>query len=190
MLLALMLAAAPVIQDPRGFHFTVPEGFEPFPGFRPTATKLYAYGKNLGTPDAITITIDGLQGPANVGSMSCGELMHSIDRTVGTPHLEKWGSTELSGLRMLMTHVFGEVLVLCVDVPLTPNAISVRVSGKPDNEALLHQTFEAVLSSLEREGSNSNRIPIGVGAIVLIIGATGLLSRRLRKRPGGKSPPA
>ena len=40
LVLALMVAAATdarVVEDPRGFHFTVPAGFEPFPNFQPTA---------------------------------------------------------------------------------------------------------------------------------------------------------
>lgn len=153
LLLALMLTAS--VDDPRGFHFAVPGGFEPFPGFQPTATaerpgKLYAFARDLGTPDAVVIAIDVLEGPSTAGaaSRSCGALMHSIDRTVGKPIAQRWQGEELSGLRMVMTHAFGEVVVYCVDVPLLPNALSVMVSGKPAHEAFLLETFHAVLGSL------------------------------------------
>ena len=189
LLLALVLTAAPVVQDPRGFHFTVPEGFEAFPNFRPTSTKLYAFGKDLGTPDAIALTIDALEGPAGVGSPSCNALMHSIERTIGTPHFEKWGGSELGGLRMLMTHIWGEVLVLCVDVPLTPNGVSVKVSGKPDKEAGLHQTFSAVVASMSTEPAGTGgRLPLALGAIALSLVAAALLSRRLRNQAAPRKP--
>ena len=148
--LSLVLQAA-TVADPRGFQFTLPEGFTPFPNFQPTGFKLHAYGKNLGTPDAITLTIDLVDGPVTAGqpSLTCGLLLNSIDRTVGKPITQRWQALELSGLRMLMTHTFGEVVVLCLDVPIAPNGLTVMVSGKPSNEAALQQTFEGVLSSLE-----------------------------------------
>lgn len=152
LLLALVLTAASdarVIEDPRGFRFTVPAGFDDFPGFKPTEKKLYAFGRDLGTTDAITVTIELVDGPATAGtaSASCGALMSSIDRTVGTGTQESWRGENLVGLRMLMTHVFGEVLVLCVDVPMTPRGLSLMVSGKPSNEPALREVFNAVLAS-------------------------------------------
>ena len=156
LLIAMLLAAGGPVEDPRGFHFEVPAGFEAFPGFKPTGNKLYAFGKDLGTPGAITLTLDVLDGPAVAGtaSRSCGALLNSIDRTVGTPVKESWQGAELSGLRMVMTHVFGEVLVLCVDLPVSPNGISVMVSGKPENEAGLREAFNAVLGSLKQTGAH------------------------------------
>ncbi len=158
------------IEDPRGFHLTVPDGFEAFPGFKPTANKLYAFGKNLGTPEAVTLTIDVLDGPATAGavSKSCGALMNSIDRTIGKPITEKWGTVELNGLRMVMTHVFGEVVVFCVDVPVTPNAISVMVSGKPANEAVLQETFRSVVQSTVAGGEGGFACSPGIVALVAI----------------------
>lgn len=176
--LLLVLALA----DPHGFQFTVPEGFEPFPNFQPTATRLYAYGKNLGTPGAVTFTIDLVEGPVVAGeaSRSCGALLNDINRTVGKPITQPWQGRDLSGLRMLMTHTFGEVVVLCVDVPIAPNGLSVMVSGRPDNEAALQQTFEAVLSSLENP-TPGNALPfVGAGLIVVI----SLAAWRLRRRRG------
>jgi hypothetical protein len=149
-----LILTAGTVEDPRGFQFDIPPGFEPFPNFKPTATKLYAYGKNLGTPDAVTFTIDALEGPVTAGqpSKSCGLLMKSIDRTVGVETSESWNGTTLSGARLTMTHVFGEVLVLCLDVPVSPNGLSFMVSGKPANEAALRETFRAVLGSLKQSG--------------------------------------
>ncbi len=100
LLLALLLTASPgtqVVVDPGGFQFAVPAGFDTFPGFQPTEKKLYAFGKNLGTPNAITVTIDLVDGPVTGGtvSASCGALMNSIDRTIGKPTQERWRDVEL-----------------------------------------------------------------------------------------------
>ena len=73
-----------------------------------------------------------------------------------------------------------------VDVPITPKGLSVKVSGKPDREAVLHQTFSAVISSMGSADSESSRLPVIIGAIALILVAAALVSRRLRRRPGGK----
>ena len=180
LLLVLALSASP-ISDPRGFQFTVPDGFEPFPNFQPTATKLYAFGKNLGTPDAVTLTIDLLDGPVIPGtaSRSCGALLNAIDRTVGKPITQRWQSNELSGLHMVMTHTFGEVVVLCVDVPITPNGLSVMVSGKPANEPALQQSFEGILSSFEKEKPGA-QLWLGAAAVLIIVIA--VLWRRRRTR--------
>ena len=128
-LVLCLLAATPSteprdVTDPRGFHFTVPAGFEPFPGFKPTATKLYAFGKNVGTPDAMVLAIDLLDVPATAGapSRSCGELMNSMGRTVGKPITAHWQGQELSGLRLVLTQMFGEIVVYCVDLPCSPTA--------------------------------------------------------------------
>lgn len=180
LLLVVALSALPTA-DPRGFQFTVPGGFEPFPDFQPTATKLYAFGKNLGTPDAVTLTLDVLDGPVVAGSASrsCGALLNAIDRTVGKPITEHWKNTELSGLRMVMTHPFGEVLVFCVDVPIAPNGISLMVSGKPANEAALKQAFEDTLSSLENK---SPAKPFWWGAAVALIIVIAVVRRRRKNR--------
>ena len=181
LLLTLMLTASGVVEDPRGFSFTLPEGFEPFPGFKPTQTKLYAYGKNLGTPGALTLTIDVLEGPTPPGaSRSCGALLNSIDRTVGTPITLNWQGTELSGLKMVMTHVFGEVLVYCVDVPVLPNGLSVVVSGKPENAEVLAETFDGVLASLSGRVVHSPGIIFVLLAAVLLVGL--VVFFRLRRR--------
>ncbi len=187
LLLAMVLAGAGdsrVIEDPRGFHFTVPEGFEPFPQFQPTATKLYAYGKNLGSPAAVTFTIDVLDGPTTAGavSQSCRALMNDMNRTVGTPFHETWKRAELSGVHMVMTHTFGEVVVLCVDVPVTPRALSVMVSGKPANEPALQETFRAVLSSLDvgRPLEGGMAAPAGLGAVLVVAGLAAWFLRRRR----------
>ena len=186
LVLALVIAGS-TVEDPRGFHFTVPVGFEAFPNFQPTATKLYAFGKNLGTPDAVTITIDVLEGPTLSGasSRSCGALLNSINRTIGSPLVEKWRGAELNGLRMLMTHVFGEVLVFCVDLPVSPNALSVMVSGKPANEPLLHDTLSALLGSLTTEEKPRDGGAALGGALLLIL-ALALGSQMLGKRSRGK----
>ena len=180
LLLVLALSALPTA-DPHGFQFTVPGGFEPFPNFQPTATKLYAFGKNLGTPDAVTLTLDVLDGPALAGSasQSCKALLNAIDRTVGKPITESWHGTQLSGLRMVMTHPFGEVLVFCVDVPIAPNGISLMVSGKPANEAALKQGFEDTLSSL---GNTSPAKPFWLGAPVALIIVIAAARRRRKTR--------
>lgn len=182
-LLCALVLHASVVVDPRGFRFAVPDGFEPFPNFQATATRLYAYGKHLGTPDAITLTVDLLDGPVTPGqaSRSCGLLLNSIDRTVGKPITQTWQGSELSGLRMLMTHPFGEVVVLCLDVPISPSGLSVRVSGKPANEAALQQAFDAVLSSLENSRSRSPLPFVGAAVITVI-----LLGLGLRRRGRGK----
>lgn len=149
LLLTLMLAAAPIAAS-RGFSFQVPDGFGPFPGFTPKGNKLYAYGRNLGSPEAITLTLDAAEGPVTPGgpSESCRKLMQSIDRTVGSPLKEQWNGTELLGMRMVMTHVFGEVVVLCADVPVKPAGVTLMVSGKAANEPALRETFTSVLSSI------------------------------------------
>ena len=185
LVLALMVTAATeahVVGDPRGFHFTVPAGFESFPKFQPTATKLYAFGKNLGTPEAVTLTIDVLEGPTRPDgpSRSCGALLNSIDRTIGSPLVEQWRGDKLNGLRMLMTHVFGEVLVFCVDVPVSPNALSVMVSGKPGNEPLLHDVFTALLASLATGEQSHDGVALLGGALLLVLAALGY---RMRSRP-------
>jgi len=182
-LLCALVLHASVVMDPRGFRFAVPDGFEPFPNFQPTATKLYAFGKNLGTPEAVTLTVDLLDGPVTPGqpSRSCGLLLNSINRTVGKPLTQSWQGSELNGLRMLMTHTFGEVVVLCLDVPIAPTGLSVMVSGKPANEAALQQTFEAVLSSLENSRPRSS-LPFAVAAVITVI----LLGLGLRRSRRGK----
>lgn len=189
LLLALLLTASPdarVIVDPGGFQFTVPAGFDAFPGFTPTEKKLYAFGKNLGTPDAITLTIDLVDAPVKAGnvSASCGALMNSIDRTVGKPTQEKWRGTELIGLRMLMTHVFGEVLVFCVDVPGAPKGLSLMVSGKVGNEAALREVFVAVLSSIDEPSSGGGAarfLPhVVIGVVLLVLGFLRLRRRSAR----------
>lgn len=192
LVLALFIAAAGeprVVEDPRGFRFTVPRGFEPFPGFKPTTTKLHAFGKNLGTPDALTLTIDALEGPATPGaSRSCGALANSIERTVSSPSPESWRHEDLSGARMMMTHVFGDVLVFCVDVPVKPNGLSVMISGKPQNEAILHETFRATLASIEAGRSYEGGFAFSpiVFALVVLLGAALALSLKLRQRRRGK----
>ncbi len=180
LLLVLALSALPTA-DPHGFQFTVPGGFEPFPNFQPTATKLHAFGKNLGTPDAVTLTLDVLDGPVVAGSASrsCGALLNAIDRTVGKPITEPWHGSELSGLRMVMTHPFGEVLVFCVDVPIAPNGISLMVSGKPANEVALKQAFEDTLSSL---GNTSAARPFWLGAPIALIIVIAVVRRRRKTR--------
>lgn len=190
LVLALLIAAAGeprVVEDPRGFRFTVPPGFESFPGFKPTTTKLYAFGKNLGTPHALTLTLDVLDGPATKGaSRSCSALANSIERTVSSPSPESWRHEDLSGARMVMTHVFGEVLVFCVDVPVLPNGLSLMLSGKPENEAILHETFSATLASIHAgEEPVGSFAPIMFG-VVLLLGAAWGLSRRMRLRRRGK----
>lgn len=173
------------VDDPRGFHFTVPAGFEPFPGFQPTATRLYAFGKNLGTPEAVILALDVVDGPLTAGapSRSCGALMNSIDRTVGKPITEPWQGAELSGLRMLMTQIFGEIVVYCVDVPVLPSALSLKVSGKPTNEALLHDTFQSVLASLETPRSQSFPVfPVVTGIVAGAFLALGWWTRSRRRR--------
>lgn len=198
LVLALFIAAAGeprVVEDPRGFRFTVPQGFEPFPGFKPTTTKLYAFGKNLGTPGALTLTLDVLDGPATKGaSRSCGALANSIERTVSSPSPEQWNGGlaprgedgELSGARLVMTHVFGEVLVFCVDVPVLPNGLSLMISGKPENEAILHETFRATLASIHvGEDQVGSFAPIVFG-MVLLLGMAWALSRRMRLGRRGK----
>ncbi|MDP1823371.1 MAG: hypothetical protein Q8L48_09020 [Archangium sp.] len=182
LMLALLIAAAPVVEDRRGFTFTVPAGFEPFPGFKPTATKLYAFGKNLGTPGALTLTIDVLDGPATPGaSRSCATLANSFERTVSSPSLETWLGQELSGARLVMTHVFGEVLVFCVDVPVLPNGLSVMISGKPGNEAILRETFRATLASIRTDDSPMGTFaPIGLALIVALVALSWKMSRHRR----------
>lgn len=189
LVLALLFSAAPegrLITDPRGFHFTLPPGFEPFPGFQPTDTKLYAFGTHLGTPQAAILAIDLLEGPTAPGaaSRSCGELLNSMDRTVGRPITEPWQGRDLSGLRMTMTQLFGEIAVYCVDVPLTPRALSLKVSGKPANEAFLHDTFRAVLGSMEPPLDEAFGVwVIGlVGSIAVALSA--VVFRALRRTPG------
>ena len=187
-----LLAATPsaeprVIEDPRGFQFSLPAGFEPFPGFKPTATKLYAFAKNGGTPDAVILAIDVLDGPTTAGapSRSCGALMNSMGRTVGKPITERWAGLDLSGLRLVLTQMFGEVVVHCVDIPLEPNALSLMVSGKPANEAFIQETFRSVLSSVTSPSPvQHSPIPILVGLVgsALVI-ALGLGVRARRKRP-------
>jgi hypothetical protein len=145
LLLLIVLTAAPT-SDPRGFSFQVPAGFDAFPGFTPNGNKLYAFGKNLGTPNAITLTIDAIDAPQAAGSPSvnCGKLM-AIDRTVNSPHQEKWNGTELLGVRMVMEHMFGQVIVFCLDVPV---GVTLMVSGKPENETALREAFTSTVSSI------------------------------------------
>lgn len=180
LLLVLALSALPTA-DPHGFQFTVPDRFEPFPDFQPTATKLYAFGKNLGTPEAVTLTLDLLDGPviAGTASRSCGALLNAIDRTMGKPITAHWQTTELSGLRMVMTHPFGEVLVVCVDVPIAHQGLSLMVSGKPGNEAAVQQAFDETLSSLQNKSPAS---PFWLGAPVALIIITAVVLRRRRTR--------
>lgn len=186
LMLALLIAAAGdsrTVEDPRGFTFTVPRGFEPFPGFKPTPTKLYAFGRDLGTPQALTLTLDVLDGPATPGaSRSCATLANSIERTVSAPSPESWRGEELGGARMVMTHVFGEVLVFCVDVPVLPNGLSLMISGKPGNEPILHENFRATLASIHAGGERlGGGAPFVLGLVMLL--ATALaLSRKLKRR--------
>lgn len=167
LLLLTVLAAAP-ISDPRGFIFQVPEGFSAFPGFTPNGNKLYAFGKHLGTPNAITLTLDAIDGPVTPGKSSenCGKLM-AIDRTVNSPLKERWKDTELLGVRMLMTHVFGEVVVFCLDVPA---GVTLMVSGKPENEPALRDAFSATLASIttDREAS-SLEVPLALAPLALVL---------------------
>lgn len=169
LLLALVLTAAPEpISDPRGFTFQLPEGFGAFPGFKPAGNKLYAFGKNLGTPNAITLTLDAIDGPVTPGSSSenCGKLM-AIDRTVNSPLKERWKDTELLGVRMVMTHVFGEVVVLCVDVPA---GVTLMVSGKPENEPALREAFSSTLSTIARAGDSSSlEVPLVLAPLALLL---------------------
>lgn len=191
-LILSLLAATPstgrhVVEDPRGFQFTLPSGFEPFPGFKPTASKLYAFAKNGGTPDAVILAIDVLDGPTTAGgpSRSCGALMNSMDRTVGKPITEPWQGQQLSGLRLVLTQMFGEIVVDCVDVPVQPNALSLMVSGKPANEAFIQETFRSVLSSVASPSPvQHSPIPILVGVVgSALVLALGLGVRGLWKRP-------
>ena len=146
LLLLTVLAGTP-ISDSRGFTFQLPEGFSAFPGFTPNGNKLYAFGKNLGTPDAITLAIDGLDATPKGPSENCSKLM-SFDRTVNSPLKEQWNGTELLGVRMVMEQMFGKIVVLCLDVPLQPKSVTLMVSGKPDNEAAVHEAFTQTLASL------------------------------------------
>jgi hypothetical protein len=188
-LLAATPSAEPRVVGDEHVSFSVPAGFEPFPGFKPTATKLYAFGKNVGTPDAMVLAIDRLEGPTTAGapSRSCGALMNSMDRTVGKPITEPWQGQELHGLRLVLTQMFGEVVVYCVDVPLEPNAaLSLMVSGKPSNEALIHETFQSALSSLGPPVRESP-VPMLVGLLgVALLVAVGFGAwrgiRALRRR--------
>jgi hypothetical protein len=171
LLLIAVLAAAP-ISDPRGFTFQLPEGFSAFPGFTPAGNKLYAFGKNLGTPNAITVTIDALDAPPTPGaaSVNCSKLM-SIDRTVNSPLKEQWSGSELLGVRMAMEHMFGQVIVFCLDVPVQPNGVTLMVSGKPENEPALREAFNSTLSSISapREASRSYLIPVALSVIFLFV---------------------
>lgn len=168
LLLLTVLAAAPV-SDPRGFTFQVPEGFSAFPGFKPSGNKLYAFAKNVGTPQAVTLTIDAVEGAPGKVSENCGKLMQ-IDRTVNSPMSERWNGSELTGVRMVMTHMFGEVVVFCLDVPVKPNAVTLMVSGKPENEAALHQAFTSTLSSISPTAEpRSPMIPIAITASVIFL---------------------
>jgi hypothetical protein len=176
LLLALVLAAAPeLIADPRGFTFQVPEGFGDFPGFKPAGNKLYAFGKNLGTPNAITLALDAIEGPPGSTSQNCGKLM-AIDRTVNSPLKERWNGTELVGVRMLMTQMFGEVVVFCLDVPV---GVTLMVSGKPENEPALREAFTSTLASIStpRE-SSSLEVPLALAPLVLVL--LYFVRRRLR----------
>jgi hypothetical protein len=190
LLLALVLTASPVVEDPRGFHFTVPEGFEAFPGFVANEKKLYAFGKNLGTAEAITVTLDLVEGPATAGtpSASCGALMNSIDRTLGSGTQEQWRGATLVGLRMLMTHVFGEVLVLCVDVPMAPKGLSLMVSGKPGHEAALRETFNAMLSSISPVERGFPFSPVELLAAIVAVLFPAWFVRRVRASASRSSP--
>lgn len=196
-LLLLVLAvpaAAEDIDDARGFQVSVPAGFVPFPGFVPTASnggpgKLYAYGKDLGSPHAVIVALDALDGPTIAGepSRSCQKLLTEIARTVGRPITERWNGNQLSGLRMLMTHGFGEVLVFCVDVPIEPNALSVMVSGKPQNEVLLQETFRSLLGTLKARSTASRAAPSGLLVLLAVVLASlaGVLIRWRRRRARG-----
>jgi hypothetical protein len=160
LLVTLILAAEPV-SDPRGFTFQVPEGFSAFPGFTPAGNKLYAFGKNLGTLEAITLTLDAVEGPATPGgpSVNCGKLMQ-IDRTVGAPMTERWNGAELTGVRMVMTHGFGEVVVRCLDVPVKPSGVTLMVSGKPANEPALEDAFRKTLASISEAKAPGSSPPL------------------------------
>jgi hypothetical protein len=170
LLLLTVLTAAP-ISDARGFTFQPPEGFSAFPGFTPSGNKLYAFGKNVGTPQAIALTIDAVEGPVTPGkpSENCGKLM-SIDRTVNSPLKEQWNGTELLGVRMVMTQMFGEIVVFCLDVPVKPNSVTLMVSGKTANEAALREAFSATLSSISApEERRSFVIPLAAMLSVIFL---------------------
>lgn len=185
------LAAGQYVEDGRGFGFEVPDGFEPFPGFERTPApagpgKLYAFGKALGSPSAVVVALDAVAGvqPGTTGSPSCQQLALDIARTTAAPLVESWNGQELTGLRMVMSHAFGEVLVFCVDVPLTPDAVSVRVSGKPANEVLLRETFRSLLATvaLTRAPPQSPSGLKVLGAVVLasLLGVAWRWARRRR----------
>lgn len=169
LLLLTVLTAAP-ISDARGFTFQVPEGFSEFPGFKPTGNKLYAFGKDVGTPQAIALTIDAVETPVTAGqpSAACGKLM-KIDRTVNSPMKEQWQGTELVGVRMVMTQMFGEIVIFCLDVPVKPNGVTLMVSGKPENEAALRDAFTATLASISTPREESRRFVIPLAALLSVI---------------------
>jgi hypothetical protein len=62
---------------------------------------------------------------------------------------------------MVMEHMFGQVIVFCLDVPV---GVTLMVSGKPENEAALREALTSTLASIEPPVRHSP-IPMLIGLL-------------------------
>ena len=177
--LALLLSAtSPEVQrieDPvRGYAFVLPQQFVMLPGFEPPAATartgtLGTWVSGLGQEDFVIVSIEGMGAPL------ARERVDLTDqgRTGGTPLREKWKGFELDGLRMIKQREDQHILILAVQVPLSPDALQVMSSGLVENEAEVRAALRGVLASLEGKSNwltDEERMAAGLeGALRLAV---------------------
>lgn len=190
----LILSTAPDLQridDPaRGFSFRLPTDFVELPGFeKPAPTvrtgTLGTWVRGLEQDDFVIVSLEGLAG-------TIGREPVDLTGQRGAAQLkEQWRSFEVDGLRLIRQQEDGAMVVLAVQVPLTPNALQVMSSGRVENEPAVHEALVGVLASLEGKSSwltDEERVAAGLegalrlGVTFLVIAALASLAWRVARK--------
>ena len=149
----LILSASPDpqrIEDPvRGYSFQLPAEFVELPGFqKPPPTlrtgTLGTWVRGLDRDDFVIVSLEGMGGAIARGPADL------TDRRPGASQLhEKWKGFDVDGLRLLEPQQGRAVVILAVQVPLSPDAVQVMSSGLAENEPAVREALLGVLATLE-----------------------------------------
>ncbi len=188
------LRAGERVTDARlNFRMSIPDGFVPEPD-KVQGTTLYVFRRPPGAGErgGIVIAVSRMGGVMSREPVDMREVVAQNPRASALA--EKWKAFDIEVVRAPQEIGGMRTVAFVAQVPLTPEAIQVVVSGEESREEEVRGVLRSVLRDLDGQtnwlddGQRMRRLGETVGTIVLLLGAgvtaVILVWRSARKRKG------
>jgi hypothetical protein len=148
---------AQVVEDPAGFSFTVPEGFQPWQGSLPDPRiqPAYAYASAQaagGAPQFVVIVA------YHKGEVAGGEVPDFPSDPEAALIRERWQETHVYGARTTFGAGGTQQVMLWIDLPLSPQPVRLGVFGPLLAEQTARRHLRDFLSSFT--GEIARKLPL------------------------------